>query len=236
MTDYEIERVLNARASASGAADTRYVFTSQFLAAAAQQSRLAFAIEAKPPTDVTGADDIAHRGYVVAALMQAVAALESEIWELTHHGPGYHLGSDEADVAARDFLAPITDVIDKVATIPRYDLLLHLLRKQPLDHGALPYQDANLVVRLRNEIVHYKSKWGEELSGEKLFRALEGKHLPKPPFLPPTGMNFFPQHCLSAATAAWAVETCVGFLDAVYDRIGVPCPWQAQRPLLNPRA
>ena len=200
-------------------ADVRSSLTGHFLMAAAMQARTAAEIELRPAAAVTEDDKVAHRGYVVGAIMQATAALECEIWEIMVYGPGHHLGSNGIDCEARDVLAPVAEVIDGESVLERYVLVLHLLKKKSLDRGAQPWKDASLVVRLRNEIVHYKSRWGKELERSKLFRALQDKGHPKPPFVQGNA-NFFPHECLSAGCASWGVQSCVAFLDAFYANIG----------------
>jgi hypothetical protein len=199
--------------------DVRSSFTGQFLMAAAMQARGAAEIESKPTVTVSDDDKVAHRGYVVGAIMQATAALECEIWEVMVYGPGHHLGSNGIDSEARNFLAPVADLIDGESVLERYNVVLHLLGKSCLNRGEQPWQDAALVVRLRNELVHYKSRWGEELERSKLFRALKDKNHSKPPFIEGSA-NFFPYECLSAACASWAVNTCVAFLDAFCANLG----------------
>lgn len=215
---------VDARAELFGRLDSRYSFTSQFLAGAALQARTAFGMElvGNPASPIE--EQCAHRSYVVGAVMQSVAALESEIWEVVHHGPGHHLGSNGVDETAKAFLAPVADLVDDQRILDRYECVLHLLHKDPLQRGILPFQDAELVVGLRNEIVHYKSKWGDDLARVKLLRAMESKNHRRPPFLPEMGVNFFPHQCLSADCAAWAVETCAEFLEAFYLHLGVSLP------------
>lgn len=202
-------------------ADVRSSLTAQYLMAAAMQARAAAEVESRPVTSVTEDDRVAHRGFVVGAIMQATAALECEIWEVMVYGPGHHLGSNGIDCEARDFLAPAAEVIDGEGVLERYGLVLHLLKKDGLDPGALPWQDASLVVRLRNELVHYKSRWSKELERSKLLRALQDKGHPKPPFIQGSA-NFFPYECLSAGCASWGVQSCVAFLDAFYANLGFP--------------
>lgn len=81
-------------------ADVRTSMTGQFLMASAMQARAAQAIEAKPMADVLENDQVAHRGFVVGAIMQSTAALECEIWEVMIYGPGHHLGSNGIDLEA----------------------------------------------------------------------------------------------------------------------------------------
>ena len=211
-------------------ADVRTSLTGQFLMAAAMQVRAAEEFESRPSAEVTENDTVAHRGFVVGAIMQSTAALECEVWELTAYGHGHHLGSNGTDTAARDFLVPIAEVIDSQSVLERYQLVLHLLKKTPLNRGEQPWQDTALVVRLRNELVHYKSRWGEELDRTGLLRALQSKKHPKPPFV--LSSNFFPYECLSAACASWTARSCVAFLDSFYASLGFPGRLEPFRPRL----
>jgi hypothetical protein len=183
------------------------------------QARAAAEIESRSPDTITEDDKVAHRGVVVGAIMQATAALECEIWEVMIYGPGHHLGSNGIDVGSRDFLAPAAEVIDGEGVLERYRLVLHLLGKMALDRGAQPWQDAALVVRLRNELMHYKSRWGKELERSNFLKAIQDKGHPKPPFIQGTA-NFFPYECLSAGCASWSVRSCVAFMDAFYANLG----------------
>jgi hypothetical protein len=202
-------------------ADVRTSLTGQFLGAAAMQARAASEMESRPVPGITESDKVMHRGLVVGAIMQAIAALECEIWEVTVHGPGHHLGSNGIDAEAQAFLRPLADTIDKESVLDRYRSVLHLLRKPPLSSGEQPWQDAALVVRLRNELIHYKSRWGQDLDRSRFLRALQAKTEPKPPFIP-DGMNFFPYRCLSAACASWGTRSCFALLDSFYARLGFP--------------
>lgn len=65
--------------------------------AAAMQARDAAQIESLPIAEVTEQHQVAHRAWVVGAVMQATAALECEIWEVMVYGPGHHLGSNGTD-------------------------------------------------------------------------------------------------------------------------------------------
>ena len=76
--------------------------------------------------------------------MQSTAALECEVWEVTVYGPGHHLGSNGTDDEARDFLAPIAEVIDSQSVLERYQMVLHLLKRNSLNRGGQPWQDASI--------------------------------------------------------------------------------------------
>jgi len=68
--------------------DVRSSFTSMFVCASAGFARRATDLEAAQPDSVDDADRIEHRGLVIAAVTQSVAALEAESWEITSYGPG----------------------------------------------------------------------------------------------------------------------------------------------------
>ncbi|MFO0802822.1 MAG: hypothetical protein U0791_06830 [Gemmataceae bacterium] len=155
--------------------------------------------------------------------MQSVAALEAESWELARYGPGHHLGSNGVDARAQAFLQPLAEMLDRLGVLDRFAKLLHLLEKPPLDRGSQPSQNADLLVKLRNELTHYKSMWGQEAERSRLFASLKILGLAKPSFVLDGG-NFFPRECLSAACAAWAVRTAVSYLNAVYERLGIESP------------
>jgi hypothetical protein len=214
-------------AAVTGRMDTRYSFTSQFLMAAILQTQEAYAIEQKPVDEVSETDRVRHRGYVVGAIMQSVAALEAEIWEVMVYGPGHHLGSNGIDAGARDFLCPVAELIDRQDALSRYATVLHLLKKKPIDFGTRIPQNASMVVKLRNEIVHYKSKLGVDLDRVKLFRALQKKGHRRPPFQQGSGMNFFPHFCLSADCAAWAAQSCIRFINQFYEFLEISSPLSA---------
>jgi hypothetical protein len=201
--------------------DTRYTFTAQFLVASAIFAKRTREMERSLGASATEATQAEHRGIVVAAIMQCAAALETEIHEISTHGPGAHLGSDHTDRQSQELLAPLADVIDDQEVLTRYEIVLHLLQRPPLVRGAEPFQSAALLIRLRNELVHYKSRWGKEMDGSKLLAALHSLKHQRPPFVSGDS-NFFPHQCLSADCAAWAVRSAVAFIDAFYAQLDVP--------------
>lgn len=212
----------------SAYATVRYTFTAQFVEAAAAFVRKANAIEDGYSGGLTDELRAEHRGFISTAIMQCAAALETEANELCVYGPGSHLGSNGTDRVAQAFLAPLADVVDSLDTLSRYKVVLHLLKKPPLNPGCEPYQSAALLVRLRNEITHYKSRWGKEMSRSKLFASLEGLGHRAPPFTQPN-QNFFPNRCLGAECGAWAVKSTVAFLDHIYAALGVPSRFDPYR-------
>jgi len=212
--------------------DSRYTFTGQFLEAAALFTRRARTIEGMVDALT---DDLRceHRGLVSATVMYCAAAMETEAAEICTYGPGAHLGSNGIIHSAQQFLLPLAEFVERQGTLSRFELILHVLKHAPLDKGSEPYRSAALVIRLRNEITHYKSKWGQDMEPLKFFKSLKKLRHKPPPFMP-SNTNFFPHQCLSADCAAWAVTSTVAFLDAVYDRLGVASRFETYRPRVTP--
>lgn len=210
---------------ASATSTARYVFTAQFLSGAAAQTRQAFAIESK--VRVAEEDKVVHLSCVVSAIMQSVAALEADVWDILNHGPGHHLGSNGIDRKAQLFLKPIAAELDRANFLKKGELILHLLEKPALDRGGQVYEETDLLIKLRNEITHYKSQWGNEMEQKKFIASLKQpkkSEFPSPPWFAGSGVNFFPQQCLGAKRASWAVDTSMAYLKAFYEKLGVRCP------------
>jgi hypothetical protein len=208
--------------SASARLDSRYSFTHQFIDGARMFAADAEAIENSCSNSVSEKEIIRHRSVVTAAVMQSAAALEAEVFEVLEHGPGHHKGSDGVDAASRDFLRPLADLIDKLPATERFQQILHLTRKPLMDRGASVFRNMTLVIRLRNEITHYKSLWGEDQDRQKFIKQLHEKRFRSPPFVS-SSSNFFPHHVLGADCALWSFESAVNFLSEFYRSLGFPC-------------
>ena len=125
-------------------ADTRYSFPLQFLRSSAVFARQSAEIEKSGLNFESIADDdrTKYLGFVTAAVMQCVAAVESESAELTLHGPGAHLGSGPGwNLQDRDLLKPHAEEIDHQEALDRFNSILNILCKPQLDAGAPPWQD-----------------------------------------------------------------------------------------------
>jgi hypothetical protein len=212
--------------------DVRFSFTWAFVAGAFQLAKRAQLIEATNAEELTEALKREHRAYVVGAVMQATAALEAEISDVVSHGPGHHLGDEHVDSLSRSFLKPLVDVIDRQPALERYELVLHLLKRPSLDRGQEPWASTSVLLKLRNEIVHYKSRWESELMGKKFWNTVRNLRLQPPPFVDANSL-YFPHQCLSAACAAWSARCALNFIDAFYERLGIDSPLDPHRAYLT---
>jgi hypothetical protein len=98
--------------------------------------------------------------------------------------------------------------------LEKYDILLDLLEKEPFHKGKHPYQDASLLVEIRNELVHFEPRWykfntEEEypnpINPHKLESKLKGRF--KPSHLHKTDYFLFPHYCFSSDCLDWAFNT-----------------------------
>jgi len=206
--------VVHARATMTAEVDVRYSFTAQYLVGSAMFARACAEMERTR-----------HRALVTAAVMQSAAAVEAESAEITVHGPWHHLGGDKADPEVLKFLKPLAEFIDKQESLDRYQTILHLIKKTEIPKDKVPWQDMSTLVKLRNELIHYKSKWGQEMERMKFFNGrLPSLRLAPPPFVDCRSQNFFPHQVLGAACASWAVKTAVAFIQEVYKILGIDSP------------
>jgi hypothetical protein len=205
----------------------RFNFTHNYLVGAATFTRLALEID-KKGKNATEAEILQHRSFVAGSIMQAVAALESEAWTLLNRGPAHHLTSEPKDEEAKKLLEIVSESIEKEPMLKRYDIILQLIRHKKLDFGKQPMQDTDLVIRLRNELTHFKSLWTIEMDSKKLFYELNKRDSTPPSFYLDLGMNFFPHVCLNYRRAKWAVDTIVAFIDYYYQELGKISPLDRQ--------
>lgn len=99
--------------------------------------------------------------------------------------------------------------------LDKYQSLLQFYGLPAMKKGELPYQDVDLLVGLRNELMHYKP---EMLGGEeqhKWEKKLRAKFKPNR-LLAGAKNSYFPDHCLGSPCAAWAARSVKKFGDAYF--------------------
>ena len=172
--------------------------------------------------------DIEHRAYVTSSILASVAFLEAAINETLKDaadGHSSYLAAVPSDVQSA--WADFWEVADegRLSTLEKYQEALTMARVKAFEKGARPYQDAHLVIRLRNALVHYKPESLAANSPEPFAQQLSGK-FPENRLMAGSGNPFFPDKCLGAGCAAWGLESAMGFADAFYDRLEVKPNYQ----------
>jgi hypothetical protein len=167
------------------------------------------------------------RSFALGAVVSSATYLESHINEafMVAGDPesGGRLHYAQLEQSCREAMMNLWgDVASKLPVLAKYDLVLALNRRQQFDHGDVVYQDADNLVRLRNEIVHYKTGFRDHPAPEpsKLEKRLAGRFEPSAYYRNSPG-PLFPHRCLGAGCATWAVRTAAAFADEFHDKLGV---------------
>jgi hypothetical protein len=173
------------------------------------------------PSDVF----IQHRAYIAGSILSAVSFLEAEINEIF---------MDAVD-DQREHIHQLGDKIflfadlwrlgvPRTASFPileKYEIALALAQQQPIERGALIYQDVKLLIGLRNALIHYEPE--SAISDSPSSRKQEAKFRGKFQLNTLTGSRtpFFPERCMSFGCAKWAVESSIKFVDEFCSRLGI---------------
>jgi len=185
-----------------------------------------------------------HRSYIIGAIWMASGFLEAYINELF---------SDAAE-NYREFLNPLEkEVIDLLGRmwkrgIPRtarypilekYEVSLDLAHKKAFDRGVAPYQDVQVMIDIRNALMHCEPEWMLDGSTaplqptdvHKLEKRLKGKFKLNP--LTGAGNPFYPDKCLGHGCAKGCVESSVSLVDEFCERLGTKPTFDHVRATLN---
>ena len=177
----------------------------------------------------------AHRACVIGAILTSIACLEAAVNELfaeTAEIPNALIRAKDPQVAER--LARLWRTgAGRWRVLEKFQVALAAGGKELFDVGGPPFQDARLLIELRNRLVHFKPEWqpasledgtqaGELSSLEKRLR---GKFVTHPAYKD-SGNPFFPDKCLSHGCAEWAVVTATAFCDEFFNRLGIPPPYE----------
>jgi hypothetical protein len=105
-----------------------------------------------------------------------------------------------------------------------------------MDKGAAPYQDAWLLVQLRNALVHYKPEWIIGAAPVAVRHEFEKKLANKFALNPFTGAGnpFYPDKCLGHGCAKWSLMSSIAFINEFYVRLGMSAPYDSSAPRLRP--
>jgi hypothetical protein len=193
-----------ARPTLSGHMRTRINFGVPHLLSAALFSRATKALEVKHQGEPLGEfwEDVLAQA--TAAVFTSVAGLESYANELfaDHQWMFPTIRSD--------LVKALWDVYERKTLLEKFDLALTLQQLPPLDRKAQSFQDADLLIRLRNSLVHFKPEWEDERVKHDRLSAELLKRFPSSPFTP--GAPLFPMAWASHACTAWAVTSVLTFI------------------------
>ena len=168
--------------------------------------------------------DIEHRTNVMMSVIASASFIESFINEVYED-----LAEDRRPEGRYDTITARAQQIvvqywkaqgERDRTLAKYQMLLVACDATPFDTGSAPYQDVQLLLKLRNKLIHYRP---ETLIADEDYR-LQGKLRDKFPgcaLLHGSGNPWWPDHCLGFGCAAWAERSALALTDHVADALRI---------------
>lgn len=104
------------------------------------------------------------------------------------------------------------------AGVRKANFALMLADRPEFDLARQPAQDAELLRRLRNELIHYQPKFVpvKPAAPTKLEQGLRAKISPNP-----LSLTLFPDWVLGHSGAEWATTTALKFIDEFFKKLGI---------------
>lgn len=170
--------------------------------------------------------DIKHRALATSAVISAAAFLEAAINETLKDAAdrhGSYVGHLDEDVLAA--LAELWEDAEEtgppfVSVLEKFQSCLEAAELETFDRGALPFQDAQLLIKLRNHLVHFKPATRAARDLNRLERQLRPRFAENA-LIDTPGNPYFPDKCLGAGCARWAVATVRALADEFFRRLDV---------------
>lgn len=185
--------------------------------------------ESVDPLKIEASVRSSHNAYVISSIILSVAFLEAVINEIFSDCADDHVTERIKELPAKDLMARLWKLgIPRTAAYPileKYEIALELNNKQPIDQGLNPYQNAKILIELRNALIHFEPETiisqsaSEGRRIHKFEKRLTGKFEVNK--LTGIGNPFYPDKVLGAGCANWAVSSAVSFADVFFNNIGI---------------
>jgi hypothetical protein len=125
--------------------------------------------------------------------------------------------------------------------LEKFQVALAVAQKPPLPSGGgSTYENAKLLIDLRNALVHYQPETmtaysqiaSQPVTIHKFERKLRQKKVAPNPLMS-SGNAFFPDRCLGHGCAKWAVTSSIKFSNQFFTHLGMPPTFDHVRPQLK---
>lgn len=147
--------------------------------------------------------DVEHRAFAIGAVVEAAAFLECAINEIFKDCVDFHQGyiktlpRANVDALRNKWDEWHTNGRATMPTLDKYSSALSCCGAPPFGRGAKPYQEAALLVRLRNALIHYTPESLSEDDPHQLGDALKSR-FKENKLMAGSGNSYFPDKCLGA--------------------------------------
>jgi hypothetical protein len=206
---------------------SRHYVAGQHLWSARHHARLCAELEAEK-TGKT-AFDIEHRAYAVSAVLSAVVFLEALVNETFQDAADGNVSRiAPLDYRCIELMGEFWNSPKgrRAGVLRKFQKALLLADRKQLNPDAAPYQDAKLLIDIRNRLVHFRPVWmtaGEETEEEAQVKDKFAQNA----LMAGMGNPWFPDKCLGAGCAQWSWKTSLALADEWTKRLGIPRPYQA---------
>lgn len=162
-------------------------------------------------------------GDAILAIVMAAASTEAFINEFAEWAPWMHsfLGLEDTPGAINDCAAVLEDLEEARAPVgTKYLFASRVLSGKAFNRGSAPYQDFQLLIGLRNAIMHIKPAFGgNSHQGKRLVESLgnRGIALASEGYMP----SWFDQ-LMTPAVATWAHAAALDMIHAFLDLVPIP--------------
>ncbi|AYE95710.1 hypothetical protein C0J29_13755 [Mycobacterium paragordonae] len=171
--------------------------------------------------------DLRLRSHAMASVLSAVAFLEAvanEVWQdAADRQPGHIEGIPDTAVSTMRELWNGKDRAERMLSVlSKFQVALVCAGQAPMDRGSEPYQSANVLIGLRNALVHFTPRWWHDDGRDeaafvaKLRDKLVGRENRQPIAEP-----WYPNKVLAAGCADWACDSVIAFAREWHARIGL---------------
>jgi hypothetical protein len=213
------QRIAEAGEASTSGRDRLYrqhIFSSNHFAELAQ------ILEGRSADDLSAEEKWRHRAYVIGSVFSASAFLEASINELYLELQNLSQ-SGQPRLPPRE-LALLLRVWPDVVGSPvlhKYQVALSISDADNYDESRAPYMDADSLLRLRDGLINSTPDWDDSKGRPRtLEKRLRTKFAPNA--LASDKVPWFPDRCLGAGCAKWAVRTVQAFSDDFCKRMGIP--------------
>jgi len=193
----------------------------QHIISARYFARVAQEIEDGDLNAITQEDKLSHRAFATAAVFSAASFLEASINELYLE---LQKLSQSSQAPLRRELEMLPRVWPQIVTSPvlhKYQLALSVADGDQYNESKAPFLDADSLTHLRDALLSYRPDWEDRRGKHRsLEKRLQAKFAPSA--LVSDQAPWFPDRCLGAGCAKWAVKAVEVFSDDFSHRMAIP--------------